>query len=90
MGRPVVLAGIAEQASAGGWQADGVDKVFQDAVLHVGQGAVAQRLLQEEANERGLKGLIAELTQGLQDASDPQVVVVGPSINKAVEKENFD
>lgn len=42
MGRPVVLASIAEQASAGGWQADGVDKVFQDAVLHVGQGAVAQ------------------------------------------------
>lgn len=45
MGRSVVLAGIAEQASAGGRQADGVDVVLQDAVLHVVQGAVAQRFL---------------------------------------------
>lgn len=78
MGRPVVLAGVAEQASAGGRQADGVDEVLQDAVLHVGKGVVAQRLLQEQTNQRGLEGLVAKLAQGLQDASDPQVVVLGP------------
>lgn len=48
-------------------------------MLHVGKGVVAQRLLQEQANQRGFEGLIAELAQGLQDASDPQVVVLGPS-----------
>lgn len=42
MGRPVVLAGEAKQAAAGGWQADGVDVVLQDAVLHVRKGVVAQ------------------------------------------------
>lgn len=78
MGRLVVLAGVAEQASAGGWQADGVHVVLQGAVLHVGNGVVAQRLLQEQMNQRGLEGLIAKLAQGLQDASDPQVVVLGP------------
>lgn len=83
MGRPVVLAGVAEQASAGGWQADGVDVVLQDAVLHVGNGVLAQRLLQEQANQWGLEGLIAKLPQGLQDASDPQVVVLRPGKNKA-------
>ena len=36
VGRPVVLVGVAQQASAGGWQADGVDEILQDAVLHVG------------------------------------------------------
>lgn len=78
MGRPVVLAGIAEQASAGGWEADGVDEILQDAMLHVGKGVVTQRFLQEQSNQRGFEGLIAELTQGLQDAGDPQVVVLGP------------
>lgn len=78
MGRPVVLASVAEQASAGGGQANGVDIVLQDAVLHVGNGVVAQRLLQEQTSQRGLEGLVAKLAQGLQDASDPQVVVLGP------------
>lgn len=83
VGRPVVLASVAEQASAGGWQADGVDVVLQDAVLHVGNGVLAQRLLQEQANQWGLEGLVAELPQGLQDASDPQVVVLRPGKNRA-------
>lgn len=74
-----MLPGVAEKAPASGRQADGVDVVLQDAVLHVGQRVVAQRLLQEEANQRGLEGLVAKFTQGLQDASDPQVVVLGPS-----------
>lgn len=50
MGWSVVLASIAEQASAGGWEADGVDKILQDAVLHVGEGVVTQRFLQEQSN----------------------------------------
>lgn len=83
VGGPVVLAGVAEQASAGGWQANGVDVVLQDAVLHVGNGVVAQWLLQEQTNQRGLEGLVAKLAQGLQDASDPQVVVLRPLENKA-------
>ena len=29
-------------------------------------------------NQRGLEGLVAQLAQGLQDARDPQVVVLGP------------
>lgn len=78
VGRPVVLAGEAQQAPAGGRQADGVDKVLQDAVLHVGQRVVAQRLLQEEAHQRGLESLVAQLAQRLQDAGDAQVVVLGP------------
>lgn len=78
VGRPVVLAGVAQQASAGGGQADGVDKVFQDAVLHVGEGAVEQRLLQEQTHQRGLEALVSQLPQGLQDTGDPQVVVLGP------------
>ena len=78
MGWLVVLAGVAEQAPAGGREADCVDVVLQDAVLHVWKGAVAQRLLQEEANQWGLEGLIAQFAQGLQDASDPQVVVLRP------------
>lgn len=78
MGGPVVLASEAEQASACGRETDGVDVVLQDAVLHVGQSPAAQRLLQEETDERSLKGLKAELPQGLQDPSDPQVVVLGP------------
>lgn len=78
MGRPVVLAGVTEQPSAGGGQADGVDEVLQDAVLHVGERVVAQRLLQEETHQRGFEGLVAELAQRLQDASDAQVVVLGP------------
>lgn len=63
MGRPVVLAGIAKQASARGWEADGVDVVLQGTVLHVWKDVVAQRLLQKEANQRGLEGLIAQFTQ---------------------------
>lgn len=82
MGRPVVLAGVAQQASAGGGQADGVDKVFQDAVLHIGEGAVEQRLLQEQTHQRGLEALVSQLPQGLQDAGDPQVVVLGPKNSK--------
>lgn len=78
MGRPVVLAGVAQQASAGGWQADSVDKVFQDAVLHVGEGAVAERLLEEQAHQRSFEALVSQLPQGLQDAGDPKVVVLGP------------
>lgn len=78
MGRPVVLAGIAKQAPAGGWEAYGVDIVLQDTVLHVWKGVVAQRLLQEESNQWGLECLISQFTQGLQDASDPQIVVLGP------------
>lgn len=85
MGRPVVLACVAKQAPAGGREANGIDKVLQDTVLHVWKGVVAQRLLQEEANQWGLEGLIAQLTKGLQYASDPQVVVLGPSKNKAGE-----
>lgn len=77
MGGPVVLAGVAEQAPAGGRQPDGVDVVLQDAVLHVGEGVLAQRLLKEEAHQRGLERLIAQLAQGLEDPGDPQVVVVG-------------
>lgn len=76
---PVVLAGEAEQTSPRGRQANGVDVVLQDAVLHVWKGVVAQRLLQEEPNQRGLEGLVAKLAQRLQDASEPQVVVLGPS-----------
>lgn len=65
MGRPIVLVGVAEQASACGRQADGVDKVLEDAVLHVGKGVAAQRLLQEQTDQRGLEGLVAQLAQGL-------------------------
>lgn len=72
-----MLAGEAEQASARGRQADSVYVVLQDAVLHVGQGPVAQRLLQKKADEWSLEALEAELPQGLEDPSDPQVVVVG-------------
>lgn len=86
MGRPVVLACVAQQASAGGWQADGVDKVFQDAVLHVGEGAVVKRLLQEETNQRRFEALVSKLPQGLQDAGDPQVVVLGPKRGESWEK----
>lgn len=82
MGRPVVLAGVAQQAPAGGRQADGVDKVFQDAVLHVGEGAVVKRLLQEQTHQRGLEALVSQLAQGLQDAGDPQVVVLRPKCSK--------
>lgn len=78
MGRPVVLAGVAEQASAGGWQADGVDEILQDAVLHVGEGVVVQRFLEEETDQWGFEGLISKLAQGLQDSSNSQVVVLGP------------
>lgn len=46
MGGPVVLAGVAQQASPAGREADGVDVVLQGAVLHVGQGGAAERLLQ--------------------------------------------
>lgn len=73
-----MVTGIAEQAPAGGWQAYGVDVVLQDTVLHVGKGVVAQRLLQEQTNQWSLEGLVTKLTQGLQDPSDPQVVVLGP------------
>lgn len=79
VGRPVVLACVAQQASAGGWQADGVDEVFQDAVLHVGEGAVAKRLLEEQTHQRGFEALVPKLPQGLQDAGDAQVVVLGPT-----------
>lgn len=82
MGRPVVLACVAQQASAGGWQADGVDEVFQDAVLHVGEGAVVKRLLQEEAHQWGFEALVSKLPQGLEDAGDPQVVVLGPKCSE--------
>lgn len=78
VGGPVVLAGVAQQAPAGGRQTDGVDEVLQDAVLHVGEGAVVERLLQEQAHQRGFEALVPELPQGLQDAGDPQVVVLGP------------
>lgn len=78
MGRPVVLAGVAEQASAGGWQADGVDEILQDAVLHVGEGVVVQRFLEEEMDQWGFEGLVSKLAQGLQDSSNSQVVVLGP------------
>jgi len=78
VGGPVVLAGVAEEAPASGRQADGVDVVLQGAVLHVGKRVVAQRLLQEQMDQLGLEGLVAQLAQGLQDASDPQVVVLGP------------
>lgn len=78
MGGAVVLAGVAEQAPAGGRQTDGVHKVLQDAVLHAGKSVVAQRLLQEQVNQGGLERLVAQLAQGLEDASDPQVVVLGP------------
>lgn len=88
MGWPVVLAGVAKEAPAGGREADGVDVVFQDAVLHVWKGVVAQRLLQEEVNQWGLEGLIAQFAQGLQDASDPQVVVLGPLKNKTGEAQD--
>jgi len=80
--RPVVLASVAEQASTCGWQADGVDKVFQGAVLHIREGTITQRLFQKKANQWGLEGLVAKLAQGLQDACDPQVVVVGSSIKQ--------
>lgn len=63
MGGPVVAAGVAKQASAGGREADCVDVVLQDAVLHVGEGVLAQRLLQEEADQWGLEGLVAQFTQ---------------------------
>lgn len=82
MGRPVVLAGVAEQASAGGWQADGVDEILQDAVLHVGEGVVVQRFLEEETDQWGFEGLISKLSQGLQDSSNSQVVVLGPQRTK--------
>ncbi|TNN65428.1 hypothetical protein EYF80_024369 [Liparis tanakae] len=72
VGGRVVLAGVAEEAPASGRQADGVDVVLQGAVLHVGKRVVAQRLLQEQMDQLGLEGLVAQLAQGLQDASDPQ------------------
>lgn len=87
MGGPVVLASEPKQASPRGRQADGVDEVLQHAVLHVLKRAAAQRLLQEEANQRGLECLVAELTEGLQDAGDPQVVVVGSEKTKREENE---
>lgn len=89
VGRPVVLAGVAKQASAGGWQADGVDKVFQDAVLHVGERAVVERLLEEQTHQRGFETLVPKLPQGLQDAGDPQVVVLGPKVERRREERLF-
>ena len=38
---------------------------------------MAQRLLQQEAHQRTLEGLEAQLTQGLEDTRDAEVVVLG-------------
>lgn len=47
-------------------------------MLHVGEGALAERLLEEQAHQRSFEALVSQLPQGLQDAGDPKVVVLGP------------
>lgn len=73
-----MLAGVPEQTAAVGAEADGVDVILQGAVQHVGQGAPAQSLIQQQTHQGGLEGLEAQLTQRLEDARDPQIVMLGP------------
>lgn len=55
-----------------------VDKVLKRTVAHVSQCALHQSLLQQQVHQRQLVALEAQLSQALQDARDPQIVVLRP------------
>lgn len=55
-----------------------VDKVLKRTVAHVNQRALHQSLLEQQVHQRQLVALEAQLTQALQDARDPQIVVLRP------------
>lgn len=59
-----------------------VDKVLERAVPHVSQRSLHQSLLQQQVHQRQLVVLEAQLAQALQNARDPQIVVLRPVCEK--------
>lgn len=70
-----VLPGEAQQVAALAPAAHCEDEIVEHALAHGGQLAVDQSLLQEEAHQWCLQLLQAQLTQGLEDAREAEVVV---------------